>query len=143
MEEIIDKKIIQYGLSKSRLCAEICYESKIGKPILFLWLPLPSAGGVNLESEVPKFGRIRVWIDASKISHVAHVPKGFGIMKTWDEWDLIPREKRPKKMYWSYSSKSYVPVHIENYLGTKGNLEELIALNYLITLSIQYWLAKR
>jgi hypothetical protein len=86
---------------------------------------------------------IRIWIDAAKISHVAHVSKGFGQMKTWDEWESIPREKRPKQMFWSYSSKSYVPVHIENYLRTKGNLEELNIINYLTTLSIQYWLMKR
>jgi RecB family endonuclease NucS len=141
--EIIDKKIIQYGSNKSKLCAEICYESKIGKPILFLWLPLPSVCGVNLEQEIPKFGRMRIWIDGSRISHLAHIPKGFGHMKTWDEWELIPREKRPKNIHWSYSSESYIPVHIENYLRTKGNLEELDICNYLTTLVIQYLLARR
>lgn len=141
--EIVDKKVIHYGSSKTKLCAEICYESKLGKPILFLWLPLPDVGGVNLDREIPRFGRIRIWMDGSRISHLAHIPKGFGKMRTWDEWDLVSRDKRSKNMHWSYSSESDVPVHIENYLRNKDKLDELNTSNYLTTLAIQYWMSKR
>jgi RecB family endonuclease NucS len=141
--EIVDKKNIQYGSSKGKLCAEICYQAKVGKPILFLYLPLPSVAGINLDQKFPKFGRMRIWIDSFGISYLAHVPVGFGKMKTWDEWDLISIEKRPKSMFWSYSSKSYVPVHIKNYLKNKGDLDESDICEYLITLAIQYWIAKK
>ena len=41
-------------------------------------------------------GRLRIWTNEKGISHVGHVPKGFGRMKLESEWEKIPLSKRPK-----------------------------------------------
>ena len=124
MQEITEYKSIKYGAGKSKLCAEFCLNNKLKKPILFLWLPLPTAR----KREV--IGRMRVWTDGNTVSHVGHVPKGFGRMKTKAEWDAVPVQSRPKHMYMSGSSKSFFPVPRSENLGD------------VVDLALQKWLEK-
>jgi RecB family endonuclease NucS len=143
-EEVIDKRFIQYGSGKTRLCAEIYFHSKIQKPVLFLWLPLPSAGNRNMQKEKPMIGRIRIWTDSKKISHIGHVPEGFGKMKTREEWEAIPLEKRPRNWSdFSYTSKSPVALRIGGYPHYSGDIENQDYWNLLSTLAIEKWVEKR
>ena len=95
MKEFVDKKGIQYGSGKTKLCAEICFQQKLQKPVLFLWLPTPST---HLWDKKPMVGRLRVWTNGQTISHVGYIPEGFGKMKTSLEWEQIPPMKRPPMM---------------------------------------------
>jgi len=124
MQEITESKSIKYGAGKSKPCAEFCFNNKLKKPILFLWLPLPTA------RQREAIGRMRVWTDGNTVSHVGHVPKGFGRMKTRSEWDAVPVESRPKHMYMSGSSKSFFPVPRSENLGE------------VVDLALQKWLEK-
>jgi RecB family endonuclease NucS len=142
-EEVIDKKFIQYGSGKTRLCAEIYFHSKLQKPVLFLWLPLPSAGNHNMQKEKPMIGRIRIWTDGKKISHIGHVPEGFGKMKTLEEWEAIPIEKRPSNWAdWSYTSKSPGPITVRGYLHYSGDFDQDY-WSVLSTLAVEKWVEKR
>jgi RecB family endonuclease NucS len=143
-EEVVDKRFIQYGSGKTRLCAEIYFYSKIQKPVLFLWLPLPSAGNRNMQKEKPVIGRIRIWTDGKEISHIGHVPEGFGKMKTQAEWEAIPIEKRPRSWAdWSYTSKSPSPITVGRYLHYSGDIENQDYWSLLSTLAIEKWVEKR
>lgn len=141
MKEIVEKRIIQYGSGKTRLCAEICFHQKSQKPVLFLWLPTP---GTYLwrDSKKPIIGRLRIWTNGQTISHIGHVPEGLGKMKTRLEWEQVPREKRPRSMMESLSSKSHTPVGIERYLSCQGSLGEPDFWDILSTLAIEKWLEK-
>jgi RecB family endonuclease NucS len=142
-EEVIDKRYIQYGSGKTRLCAEIYFHSKIQKPVLFLWLPLPSAGNRNMQKEKPMIGRIRIWTDGKGISHIGHVPEGFGKMKTPEEWEAIPIEKRPSNWAdWSYTSKSPCPLTVKRYLNHSGDFDQDY-WSVLSTLAVEKWVEKR
>lgn len=144
MNEIVDKASIQYGSGKTRLCAEIRFHSKTQKPVLFMWLPTPSAGNLNIKKEKPVIGRLRIWTDGQKISHVGHIPEGFGKMKTRLEWDLVPLEKRPRNASdFSYTSRSPVPVGIEGYLNYLNDVGNLNFWEVLSTLAIEKWIEKR
>jgi RecB family endonuclease NucS len=143
-EEVIDKRFIQYGSGKTRLCAEIYFHSKLQKPVLFLWLPLPSAGNRNMQKEKPVIGRIRIWTDGKGISHIGHVPEGFGKMKTQAEWEAIPIEKRPSNWAdWSYTSKSPVALRVGGYPHYSGDIENQDYWNLLSTLAVEKWVEKR
>ncbi|HEY9749677.1 MAG TPA: hypothetical protein V6C63_13415, partial [Allocoleopsis sp.] len=84
MKEIVDKRVIQYGSGKTRLCAEIYFQRKSQRPILFLWLPTPTTYLWSRAKRVV-VGRLRIWTDGKTISHVGHVAEGFGRMKTQEE----------------------------------------------------------
>jgi RecB family endonuclease NucS len=144
ISEIVSKSSIQYGSGKTRLCAEICFHSKTQKPVLFMWLPIPSAGNLNMKKEKPVIGRLRIWTDGQKVSHVGHVPEGLGKMKTRLEWDSIPLEKRPHNASdFSYTSKSSIPVEIEGYLNYIDDVENLNFWDTLSTLATEKWIEKR
>jgi hypothetical protein len=144
MNEMIGKRYIQYGFGQTRLCAEICFHQALRKPILFLWLPIPSAGFLNIEKERPLIGRLRIWAENGKISHVGHIPKGFGKMKTRSEWDKIPPEKRPRRTGdWSFTSQSLVPVDIKGYIRQQGDEEKMNFWDILSSLAIKTWLEKK
>ena len=141
MKEIVDKRAIQYGSGKTKLCAEICFQQKLQKPVLFLWLPTPNTY-LWRDSKKPMVGRLRVWTNGQTISHVGHIPEGFGKMRTKLEWEQIPPEKRPHMME-SSSSKSRTPVEVEGYLGCRGSLEKPDFWDSLSALAIEKWLEKR
>ncbi|HNH85189.1 MAG TPA: endonuclease NucS, partial [Acidobacteriota bacterium] len=90
IQETVEKKSIFYGSSKTRMVAEISFERRTSKPMLFLWLPTPSNRRV--------IGRIRLWSENKKnITHLGHIPDGPGQMRLESEWDQISREKWPRK----------------------------------------------
>ncbi len=140
MKEIVDKKIIQYGSGKTRLCAEICFQQASQKPILFLWLPTPNTY-LWRHLKKPIVGRLRIWTNGQTISHVGHTPEAFGKMRTRLEWEQIPLEKRPH-MRESLSSKSRTPVEIEGYLKCRDSLEKPDFWDLLSDLAIEKWLEK-
>ena len=142
MKEIVDKRSIKYGSGKTKLCAEICFQQKSQKPILFLWLPTPSTWHTWRNSSKPMVGRLRVWTNGQTISHVGHVPKGFGKMRTMSEWQQISPEKRPH-MVQNSSSRSRTPVKVEGYLGYQSSSEKPNFWDTLSTLAIEKWLEKR
>ncbi len=140
-EIIIGKKTIQYGSGKTKLCAEICFQQKSQKPVLFLWLPTPNTY-LWCDSRKPLIGRLRIWTNGQTISHVGHIPVGFGKMKTRLEWEQIPVEKRPRSMFESLTSKSLTPVEIEGYLSCRDSSEKPDFWDVLSALTIEKWLEK-
>lgn len=140
MKEIVEKKTILYGSGKTKLCAEICFQQKSQKPVLFLWLPTPNTY-LWRDFKKPVIGRLRLWTNGQTISHVGHIPEGFGKMKTRLEWDQIPPEKRPY-MIESLSSKSRTPVEIEGYLGCRDSPEKLDFWDVLSALAVEKWLER-
>ena len=140
MKEMVDKRLIQYGSGKTRLCAEIYFQQKSQKPILFLWLPTPSTYLLRGSRKLI-VGRLRVWTNGLTISHVGHVTEGIGKMRTKQEWEQIPPEKRPP-MFHSLSSKSRTPVEVERYLGCWNSAEKPDFWDALSTLAIEKWLER-
>lgn len=116
MKEMVDKRVIQYGSGKTKLCAEIRFQQKVQRPILFLWLPTPSTLWRS-HIKQPMIGRLRVWTNGEAISHIGHVPEGLGKMKLESEWNQLPQNQRPKGLTWSLSSKSHMPTQIEGYVN--------------------------
>ena len=130
-ETVEGRNTIRYGRGKTKAIAEICYQQSSNKPIIFLWLPTPT----SWRKEV--IGRLRLWLDGSTVTYVGHIASGFGRMKLQLEWDAMPREKRPKHMFHSRSSKSFTPVPIpKGYNNTPNTLEALADL------ALTKWLKK-
>ncbi|MBG1268587.1 endonuclease NucS domain-containing protein [Nostoc sp. WHI] len=122
-EQIEGRNTIRYGKGKSKPVAEFCYQRASHKPVVFLWLPTPN----SRQKEV--IGRLRLWLEGEIVTHLGHVPEGFGRMKLQSEWDAIPREKRPRNLYWSLSHKSFMPVPIsQGYNDVSNSLESLADL---------------
>ncbi|HEY9909031.1 MAG TPA: hypothetical protein V6D18_15660 [Thermosynechococcaceae cyanobacterium] len=142
MKEIVDKRLIQYGSGQTKLCVELRYQQKSQKPILFLWLPTPNTYKRSRQLlQKPTVGRLRVWTNGQTISHVGHVPEGWGRMETREEWKQTPPEKRPYMME-SLSSKSRTPVEIEGYLSCQGSEQKPSFWDTLSDLTIERWLEK-
>jgi hypothetical protein len=116
-EDVEAKKILRYS-GKGKIVAEICFDKKANKPVVFLWLPIPSSLQGNSKEQV---SRVRLWIEGACVAHVAHIPNGLGKMKLQSEWDLIPRDKRPVLMQ-SLSYKSLIPVPIHWYSSLSRKL---------------------
>ena len=130
-EEIEGRNTIRYGKGKSKPVAELCYQRTSHKPVIFLWLPTPN----SRQKEV--IGRLRLWLEGEIVTHLGHVPEGFGRMKLQSEWNAIPREKRPGNLYWSLSYKSFMPVSIsQGYNDVSNSLESLAEL------ALAKWLAR-
>jgi RecB family endonuclease NucS len=140
-KEIVDKKSIQYGTGKSKLCAEICFQNKSQMPVLFLWLPTPSSYW-RRDYKKPIVGRLRVWTNGQTISHVGHVPESFGKMKLQSEWDQLVPSKRPQGLTQGLSSRNHIPPNIEWYLGFPENEEKPDYWEFLSDLAVEVWLAK-
>lgn len=138
MREFVDKKIIQYGTGKTRLCAEFHFDSRNQVPVLFLWLPLPSNKKIS--------GRLRLWTDGIVVSDAGHVPEGLGKMRLGKEWEGISKEKWPRKyLLDNLSHKSHMPVNSRGYLRMvtgKTELEELPSLEIFVEIALQKWLEK-
>lgn len=148
MKEQVERGAIFYGTGKSRLCAEIRYERKKQKPILFLWLPTPSSYRRTAhlppeQQKKPSIGRLRCWTNGQTISHVGHVPDGLGRMKTDAEWQEVPPSKRPKGLTWSLSSKSHIPTDTVGYLGTHKQEIQPDYWETLADMAIAAWLERK
>ena len=142
MKEMVDKKTIQYGSSKSKLCAEICFHQKSQKPILFLWLPIPKTAIASSSSEwLNRVGRTRIWSDGKKISYLGHTPEGFGKMKLQEEWDLIPSKRVNSLRSWDWI-KSHLPIDVKKYLGSTRSIKTDY-WTFLSNLAIEKWLEKK
>lgn len=140
MRESVDKKSIQYGTGKTKLCAEFYFDSKNQVPIFFLWLPLPS------NRKAISIGRLRVWTDGILVSDVGHVPEGLGKMRLEEEWKEIPKEKWPRKsLLNNMSHKSHIPVYSRGYLRMitgETELKELPSLETFVEIALRKWLEK-
>jgi RecB family endonuclease NucS len=143
MKEIQDKNFIQYGMGKTRSCAEICFQKKSQRPILFLWLPTPSSylnlGGGEFKKYI--VARVRIWTDGKYISHVAHTPEGLGKMKTLQEWNEIELSKRPR-LNQGLTTTSHTPVEIKWYLQRAGISDDIDLWDFLPSLAIEKWMEK-
>jgi len=69
--------------------AEFCFDKKLGKPVLFLWLPLWRF------REKEAIGRTKVWTDGNTVSYLGHVKEGIGKIKLMSEWESMPVNSRP------------------------------------------------
>jgi RecB family endonuclease NucS len=69
MQEIIEPKSIKYGVPKTKPCAELCFQRKSKKIILFLWLPIP-----NRKKQA--IARMQVHTDWEIYWQFSHVPEG-------------------------------------------------------------------
>jgi len=153
MKETVEKKSIFYGSGKTRLCAEICFHQSTQNPILFLWLPTPSSlihrnvyrENINEIAYIKKpiIGRLRIWTNRITISHVGHIPEGFGKMKTLLEWKQVLPEKRPRNINQSLTSRSKAPVEIETYLRIQDNSAKLDFWDTLSSITVKTWLEKQ
>lgn len=94
IQETVEKKSIFYGSGKTRMVAEISFERRTQRPILFLWLPLENSRlwgsreyfpGLNRKIPV---GRHRIWTNGVRICHLDHIAEGFGD-KHHLAWDPI------------------------------------------------------
>jgi RecB family endonuclease NucS len=127
------RNTIRYGRGKSKPVAEICYQRNTHKPIVFLWLPTPT----SRQKQV--IGRMRLWIDGETITHIGHVPEGFGRMKLKSEWDAMPREQRPRNLSYSLSYKSFSPASSSIY---KALIPIPSSLECLVDLALTKWLPR-
>ncbi len=135
-EEVEGRNTIRYGRGKSKPIAEICYQiskTKPSKAVIFLWLPTPT----SWRKEV--IGRIRLWLDGKTVTHIGHVPEGFGKMKLQSEWDTMPREKRPgnyyHNKYLAFQSGIYNKFLQQDFQST-------VFLESLADLALSKWLAR-
>ena len=140
MREFVNKKSIQYGTGKTKLCAEFYFDSRNQVPIFFLWLPLPS----NWKAK--SIGRLRLWTDGILVTDVGHVPEGLGKMRLKNEWEEIPKEKWPRKsLLCNGSHRSHTPVNSCGYLRRvtgESELKELSSLEIFVEIALQKWLEK-
>lgn len=142
IQEVVDAKSIQYGTGKTKLCAEICFNRSQQRPVLFLWLTLPTywAGSRRIEM----VGRLRLWLNDGNLTHVGHVSQGLGKMRLKEEWDAIPKSRWPRQaLLNNLSHRSHIPVSVEGYarlsLGIEGCSEYL---EPLVSIALQKWLEK-
>ena len=146
MQEMASKTSLQYGTGKTKLCAEIGFRRSQQQPVLFLWLPLPNCLiGFNRPERI---GRLRLWIINGVVTHVGHVPSGWGKMRLETEWSALPKSKWPRKsLYQSLSSDSMTPVYAQRFYRSviepnHDNTQQGIQLDKLVSVALQKWLIK-
>lgn len=140
IQEIIEAKSIQYGTGKSKLCAEICFNRSLQRPILFLWLPLPTYWKAFNKPE--RIGRLRLWLNDGALTHVGHVPEGFGKMRPEEEWESIPRSKWPRKsLTYNSSHRSLTANPIRGYMRISLGVEDSSnPLELVVSVALQKWI---
>jgi len=76
IQEVSETKSIKYGKGKTKPCAEFCFERKLKKIVLFLWLPIP-----NRKRQA--VGRMQIGIteDCEGYWGWGHQPNGIGKME--------------------------------------------------------------
>jgi RecB family endonuclease NucS len=132
-EEFAGKNTIRYGRGKAKPIAELCYQRKINKPIIFLWLPTPT----SRQKEV--IGRIRLWLDGFVVTDVGHVPEGMGKMKLESEWKAMPQDKRPGNYY--HNKYSALNARIYNKF-LQQDFQSTVFLESLVDLALSKWLTR-
>lgn len=141
IQEFVDRKSIQYGTGKTKLCAEIFFSKRLQRPVLFLWLTLPTSWKRSQKSE--RAGRLRVWLHDGKMTHVGHVVKGLGKMRLEDEWKTIQKKKWPRRsLLYNLSYRSHIPVGVTNYARIALGIES--STNYLescVSMALRKWLS--
>jgi RecB family endonuclease NucS len=83
IKEIAEGGWIKYGRGKTKLFAELRFDSKRNSPAIFLWLPLVRGWSQNFFT-----ARMRVWTDWKTVSDVGYIRKGTGIMISENEYRL-------------------------------------------------------
>ena len=138
LQERVGTTRIQYGAGQTQLCAELCVEKSRQRPILFLWLPLPSA------RRGERMGRLRIWTQDGIPTHVGHIPQGLGRMRLKEDWEVLPKTRWPRKtLLTNLSHRSMVPVAYRGYV--RGRLADAVdaeSLSGLVTVALEKWLAK-
>jgi RecB family endonuclease NucS len=134
LQEVVTTKNIQYGRGQ-KVCAELRFSRKTGKPVLFLRITLPTFG---VKKKV--VGRMRVWLEGDDAVYVGHVPDGLGKMKTLAEW--AEEGVQSHRLSSSWSSKSSQPIEVEAYLHRVEQPAGTNALDTLVNLALQKWLEK-
>ena len=114
IQEIVEAKSIQYGTGKTKLCAEVCFSQRHQRPILFLWLTLPTSWKKSGRAE--RVGRLRLWLHDGSLTHVGHVATGLGKMRLKQEWEAIPKTRWPRQaLLHNLSHRSHTPVEVAGY----------------------------
>ncbi|MEL6556246.1 MAG: recombinase RecB [Cyanobacteria bacterium J06621_11] len=109
VREIVGAKSIQYGTGETKLCAEICFSKRLQRPVLFLWLALPTSWKASRKAE--RAGRLRLWLQDGKLTYVGHVVTGLGKMRLEEEWNAMPKEQWPRRaLFNNLSHRSHIPV---------------------------------
>ena len=143
MREIVADKSIQYGTGKSKLCAEIRFSRSEQRPILFLWLTLPTYWKDSGRS-AERVGRLRLWLREGKLTHVGHVAKGLGKMRLKEEWESVPKKRWPRQILLdNLSHRSHIPVAAAVYARISLGIES--SADYLktcVSIALQKWLEK-
>ena len=142
IREVVEAKSIQYGTGKTRLCAEICFSRSQQRPVLFLWLTLPTSWKESAKAE--RIGRLRLWLNDGSLTHVGHVSTGLGKMRLKEEWEAIPSSRWPRRtLLNNLSHRSHIPIAIKGYarlsLGVERSDDYLGAC---VSLALQTWLGR-
>lgn len=142
IQEFVEAKRIRYGTGKTKLCAEVCFSKRLQKPILFLWLTLPTSWKSSDKAE--RVGRLRLWLHDGELTHVGHVVTGLGKMRLEDEWKAVPKNRWPRRsLLHNLSHRSHTPVPAAGYARLALGIES--STNYLeacVSTALQKWLAK-
>lgn len=140
IQEIVEAKSIRYGTGKSKLCAEICFNRSLQRPILFLWLPLPTYSKASSKPE--RIGRLRLWLSDGVSTHIGHVPEGFGKMRPEEEWKSIPRSKWPRQsLIYNASHRSLIANPIGGYVRSSLGVEDSSnLLELVVSTALQKWI---
>lgn len=142
MRETVEAKSIQYGTGKTKLCAEICFSQSQQRPILFLWLTLPTYWKGSARAEM--VGRLRLWLHDGKLTYVGHVSTGLGKMRLREEWEAIPESRWPRRTLLSnLSHRSHTPVDAAPYARTSLGVER--SADYLetcVSIALNKWLER-
>ena len=144
MQEIVADNSVQYGTGKTKLCAEIRFSRSEQRPILFLWLTLPTYWK-NSARSVEMIGRLRLWLDEGKLTHVGHVAKGLGKMRLRGKWEAIPKKRWPRRtLLDNRTHRAHVPVEVAEYarisLGVESSADYL---DTCVSIALKKWLEKQ
>ncbi len=134
MQEAVTVTSIKYGRGQGKLIAEFWFDNKQRSPILFLWLPL-------WRYRKPTIGRHRIWTtDWKTVSHIGHVTEGLGKRKPQSEWDKIPKDKHPRKLY---SMHNFVADEFTSSIAAStGCKDGSNYLEVLVDLALEKWLSR-
>ncbi len=142
IREIVEAKSIQYGTSKTKLCAEVCFSQRHQRPILFVWLTLPTCWKISGRAE--RVGRLRLWLEDGKLTHVGHIAAGLGKMRLRQEWEKIPKTRWPRQsLLNNLSHRSHTPVEVAGYARSTLGVESITDyLETCVSIALQKWLEK-
>jgi RecB family endonuclease NucS len=122
MQEIPLGSSIVYGKGKSKLCAELKYDSMRARIALLLWLPYKATPYQKKE----RITRLRLWTDWGTVSALAHTPKLLGRTISIEEWQsgefqpikkLLPTETLRLDIYYNRpgEKEKYIRCQGQNY----------------------------